>query len=90
MSAEQDEAAVERSRTRVRLSDGSTWPAPPLDTPEGGLAWRLTYTEPTRSDLLLAASICNAYAYLLTETTAKRRALIVRELRAALTTRSTR
>jgi hypothetical protein len=58
---------------------------PPLDTPEGGLAWRLTYTEPTREDVLLAASVINAYAYLLTETTAKRRDLIVREVRQALT-----
>ena len=69
----------------ARLSEGSTWPLP--DLPQGdelGLAWRLTYGTPTRSDLLRAASIISAYGYLVMEVTAQRRALIIRELRAAL------
>lgn len=78
------QSAEKDAPLRLTLSDGSSWPMPALDTPEGGLAWRLTYTEPSRADVLRAVSIINAYAYLLTETTAKRRDLIVREIRAAL------
>lgn len=70
--------------THVRLSDESTWPLPDLD--EVGLSWRLTYGTPSREDLLRAVSIIRAYGYLLTETNQQRRAMVVREIRAALTT----
>lgn len=66
----------------IRLSDGTTWPNP---HPKGDadLSWTLTYGQPTRQELLLAASIVRAYRYLITETTEARRRLIIRELRAA-------
>ena len=69
---------------RARLSDGSSWPLPDQETAEdGGLSWRLRYAQPSRWDLLAAASIIDAYGHLLMETTAKQRALIVREVRSA-------
>lgn len=70
---------------RVKVSDGSSWPRP--DDDDFGLAWRLTYAEPTKSDLLAAASVISAYEYLICSTTAERRALVIREVRADLATR---
>lgn len=71
--------------TWIRLSDGTMWPRPALERDEQfGVAWTLTHGAPTRSDLIHAASIVNAYGYLLTMMTAERRALVVREIRASL------
>jgi hypothetical protein len=69
----------------LRLSDGTTWPRPDLESDaDAGLAWRLTYGEPTRADLLQAASVIRAYGYLLTETTRTRRDQVCRDVRATL------
>lgn len=70
----------------VRLSDGTVWPRPALERDdENGIAWTLTYGTPTREDLIHAASVIHAYGHLMTSTTAERRAFVVREMRAALT-----
>lgn len=69
----------------LRLSDGTTWPRPDLESDnDSGLAWRLTYGEPTRTDLIRAASVIRAYSYLVTETTRARRDQVCRDVRAAL------
>ena len=41
--------------------DGTTWPSPhdPNET-----AWRLVYGQPSKADLMFAASVMSAYAYL--------------------------
>lgn len=56
------------SATRIRLPDGTSWPRPSLDSDDGvGIGHRLRYADPTtltRSDLLEAASIIDAYGHL--------------------------
>lgn len=72
---------------RVMVTDGSSWPTPDLATGETfGLGWVLRYGEPTRTDLLKAAAIIDAYGYLVAESTREKRDLVCREVRAALRT----
>lgn len=59
------------SRTkRINLPDGTSWPRPELETDdEYGIGHWLRYADPrslTRDDLLQAASIIDAYGYLVT------------------------
>jgi hypothetical protein len=64
-----------------RLDGGeTTWPAPETS---GDIEHALRYGEPTRSDLLVAASYIAAYRMLTLEHTATRRAEVVRQLKAA-------
>lgn len=80
MTAETDVRIVGKSAV---LTDGTTWPLP--DLTDDGIAWKLTYGVTLSSaETVRAASIIGAYGYLLTETTAKRRAQVVRDLRAAI------
>ena len=54
---------------RVTISDGTSWPNPNGDE-YGNLAWRLTHhNSVTRQDLLCAASVMEAYGYLIAEPT---------------------
>lgn len=70
---------------RIRVGDGSTWPRPSLARdPEYGVGHKLRYGSPSKSDLLEAASVIDAYGFLLLHTTARQRDRIVREIRAAL------
>lgn len=73
----------------VRLSDGSTWPLPDVESDaseRADVGWLLTYApdQMTRAEQLRAASIIRAYGFLLTETTRERRDLVTREVRASL------
>lgn len=69
---------------QVILSDGSSWPRPALESDEEyGVGHTLRYGSPTRSDLLVAASIIDAYGYLVMESTRDKRDLVCREIRAA-------
>lgn len=82
------EDMAEKERTHVRLSDDTNWPLP--DLRDDGLAWKLTYgVRLSSAETARVASIINAYGYLLTATNQSRRALIVREIRAALFGRPT-
>lgn len=64
----------------LRLDDGTVWPNP---TDPNEVQWRLRYGTPTKSDLLVAASMMSAYRELAGQTH-KRRSTVVRLLRAAL------
>ena len=60
------------------LSDGTLWPQPGERISEIG--WKLRYGEPTRSELLVAASVLDAYRALI-YAPVRRRMLLVRDLR---------
>jgi len=71
--------------SRIKISDGSSWPRPDIEADEGcGLAWRLTYTTPTRQELLAAASVISAYEHLVLGSNRAKRDLVCRDIRAAL------
>lgn len=71
--------------TRIKVSDGSTWPRPALESDERhGVGHTLRYGTPTREDLMEAAAICDAYGHLVAESTQAKRDLVCREIRAAL------
>lgn len=72
------------SSNHLRLTDGTVWPRPDLIGDDRPLAWVLTYTTPTRQELLRAASVVAAYGALIGETT-KRRQQVVRDIRSELT-----
>lgn len=61
---------------------GMTWPLP--GEALGQVQWNLRYGKPTRSDLLQAASVMAAYDQMIMRDTAKKRAYVVRELRAGM------
>lgn len=61
-----------------RSFDGMCWPAP--SEKMGEISWRATHGTPTRTDLLVAASVMNAYQELI-GMSAKRRDKIIKELR---------
>lgn len=63
--------------------EGTTWPMPEHDE-DDSLEWKLRYGTPTKQDLLVAASYLNAYGCLV-RATDKKRAEVVRNLKAALT-----
>jgi hypothetical protein len=68
----------------VIVSDGSSWPRPALESDdEYGIGHLLRYGTPTRSDLLVAASVIDAYGYLIMESTREKRDLVCREMRTA-------
>ncbi len=58
--------------------DGMCWPIP--GTAMGDLEWTLRYGQPTRSQMLMAASVVSAYAQMVGDPEAKRRK-VIRELR---------
>lgn len=72
----------------VKVSDGSVWPRPALESDEHyGVGHRLRYTpveDISRGDLLEAAAIVSAYEYLVGVSTQAKRDLVCREVRAAL------
>lgn len=74
--------------TRLTLSDGSSWPRPPLESDdEYGVENRLRYTpisNLTAEDLMEAASIVSAYNYLVLGSTREKRDLVCREIREQL------
>ena len=71
---------------RIKLSDGSSWPRPALETDEHyGVGHTLRYaSDVTRQDLMAAAAICDAYGILVAESTQRQRDFVCREIRAAL------
>ena len=74
-------------KTRIKLSDGTTWPRPELENDEiAGVGWKLRYNPQsmTRADHLYAASIISAYGYMMAETTRARRDQVCRDIRAEL------
>lgn len=72
--------------SRIAISDGSTWPRPAMEADENyGVGNRLRYARDlTQAERMEAASIIDAYGYLTVESTGKKLALVVREIRAAL------
>ena len=67
----------------VEVSDGSSWPRPALESDEEyGIGHKLRYGTPTESDLLVAASVIDAYGYLIMASTREKRDLVCREIRA--------
>lgn len=61
-----------------RSFDGMCWPAPSERL--GEIEWRARYATPTRSDLLMMASVLAAYQELI-GMSAKKRDKIIKELR---------
>ena len=57
----------------LRLPDGTTWPNP-ADPNE--VEWRLRYGNPTREDILAAASVMNAYGHLVFAPERRRREVV--------------
>ena len=73
------------SDDRIKLSDGSSWPRPAMESDDSyGVGHVLRYGNPSRSDLLLAASVIEAYGILVAESSRLRRDFVCREIRAAL------
>lgn len=74
--------------SRIEISDGSSWPRPALEADaEYGIGHKLRYKpmdKITREDLLQAASVIDAYGYLIAESTQAQRDIVCREVRAAL------
>jgi hypothetical protein len=70
---------------RKTISDGSTWPRPALESDdEYGLADILCWkplADITQSQLLEAATIIQAYEYLVMESTRAKRDLVCRDMR---------
>ena len=80
------EPELSKSGDAVRLGDGTTWPtALPLnrDDDANSLEWTLRYGNPTRIDLLHAASVVSAYVALVHEKPQRRRNEIVSKIREA-------
>lgn len=61
--------------------EGMTWPLP--ETDENSVEWKLRYGEPTKGELLFAASVLNAYRALVL-TTDKQRKEVVKTLKEEL------
>lgn len=74
--------------SRIKISDGSTWPRPALESDDStGLYWKLVrmpFEGLSQEDLTEAASIISAYGYLVAESTQEKRDLVCREIRQAL------
>ncbi|AMS02666.1 hypothetical protein BJD55_gp100 [Gordonia phage Yvonnetastic] len=74
--------------THIKLSNGSIWPRPALESDEEyGVGNRLRYLPQdklTREDLLLAAAICDAYGYMIVSMTQRARNAACSEIRAKL------
>lgn len=70
------------SASHVQVGDDSVWPRAGGDRMES-LEWALRYGEPSRQDMLLAASVLAAYRQMVLVDTEKRRVEVVRALRAA-------
>jgi len=75
--------AIRISKVRAYLEDGTSWPRYAGERVEE-LSWRLHHGQPSRSDHLLAASILEAYAYLI-RLPQRRRAQVISALRHAET-----
>lgn len=71
---------------RIKLSDGSSWPRPFLESDDRTPSWAARYAADslTRSEIMQMASMCDAYGYLVCETDRQKRDLVAREIRAAL------
>ncbi|MGW5518468.1 hypothetical protein [Nocardia africana] len=69
------------NKQKRQLSDGSVWPVNEQDELDS-VQWRLRYATPTPEDALYAASVIEAYEYLVYEATREKVALVRRELRA--------
>jgi len=71
----------------LKLTEGSTWPRPALESDESvGVEWKLRHAPDTltRADQLLAASVMSAYGYMIIDMTQKRRNAVCREIRQQL------
>ena len=71
---------------RVKVSDGSSWPRPALESDDTlGIGWRLRHKPTlTREEILEAAEIVSAYGYLVTQSTREKRDMVCRDIRAKL------
>lgn len=93
-------SASTKPGSHLRLSDGTVWPLPPVEAPDGTspnmlgraaeVEWRLRYApdQITEADRMLAASILHAYGWMTTRTNREQRDLVCREIRAELATRA--
>ena len=74
----------------ILIGDGSSWPRPAMEADEDyGIGHKLRYSATlTKSDRLVAASIIDAYGYLVAESTRAKRDLVCREIRAAMRERA--
>ena len=68
--------------SRIKLSDGSSWPLPCMDSEGRNVEWVIRYAPETltREDLLQAASIISAYGYLTVEAPDHKVRLVRREI----------
>lgn len=73
--------------SRIKVSDGSTWPRPHVESDEEvGIEWKIRFApdQLTQSDLLGAAAIISAYEHLVLGSTRSKRDLVCRDIRATL------
>jgi hypothetical protein len=76
MTAEKKAQQIAEARSFAHF-DEMCWPLP-----NPGLEWRLRYGKPTREDILVAASILNAYQSLVCRKTPKQTRHIISTIRA--------
>jgi hypothetical protein len=72
---------VKRVGNNVILDNDTVWPLVEKDDEKGGLEWRLRYGNPSREDMLKAASIVSAYDNLINFFTQKRQREILGQLK---------
>lgn len=70
--------------SRIKLSDGSSWPRPCMGRDDRSVTWAARYSTLTREELMQLVTLADAYGYLVCETTQKRRDQVVREIRQSL------
>lgn len=68
----------------IKLSDGSLWPRPCMESDDRPTSWAARYSTLTREEIMRLASIADSYGYLVCETDRAKRDLVAREIRAAL------
>jgi hypothetical protein len=82
------EARSETDRCRlIKTSDGTVWPLPDIELgDESSIGWKLIHAPNllTKQDQMVAASIIQAYDYLILTATVEKARLVKRDLRAAV------
>ena len=85
MSGREGEAEPRLSAAgRYAFFDGMTWPTGDIQCDGGTLVWLLRHGEPSRADLLVAASIVSAYRALIHDKSQDQRNEIVSKIRMAV------
>lgn len=77
------------SATRhIKVPDDSLWPLPDMEDDDSPVSWKLRYAPDsmTRAEQLFAASVIQAYGYLVVDATKTKRDLVAKTIRDHLET----